>query len=216
MSWLKIKSLSFRLLHVRYGINQEEKNNRPIVSRLLNLPSAIFMTDTQRTPDPVSIVSRLPKGFGVIFRHYDAPNRHELAEELARLCRQRHITFLVAGDWALAKRVRADGVHLPDHAVRNARGLRNKNPHFLVTSAAHSQRSLWRAVHAGVDTVLVSPVFPTPSHPKTKPIGLMRFTNICKVSPIPVYALGGIGANNTARLQNSGSVGIAGISLFCS
>ena len=172
------------------------------------------MTDTQRTPDPVSAVNRLPKGFGVILRHYDAPYRHELAEELARLCRQRHITFLVANDWSLAKRVHADGVHLPEHAVRTSRSLRKRSSNFLVTSAAHSQRSLWHAVHAGVDAVLVSPVFPTSSHPGTRPIGLMRFLNICKISPIPVYALGGIDANATLRFQNSGCVGVAGISLF--
>ena len=184
------------------------------MSRLLNLPGPIFLTDTQRTPDPAPAINRLPKGFGVIFRHYDAPNRHKLAEELARLCRQRHITFLVANDWSLAKKVHADGVHLPEHAIRTSRSLINKNPHFFVTSAVHSQRSLWQAVHAGVDAVLVSPVFPTPSHPKTKPIGLMRFSNICRISPIPVYALGGIDTTNAIRLQNSGCVGIAGISLF--
>ncbi len=173
------------------------------------------MTDAQRTIDPVSAIKCMPKGFGVIFRHYDTSNRHEIAAELAKVCRERHITFLVANDWSLAKRVHADGVHLPEHAVRTSRSLRNKNPPFLVTSAAHSQRSLWYAVHAGVDAVLVSPVFSTPSHPDSMPIGLIRFTTICKTSPIPVYALGGISTSNVIRIKNSGASGVAGISLFC-
>lgn len=184
------------------------------MSRPLNLPGAIFMTDAQRMLDPVSAIKRLPRGFGVIFRHYDASNRHELAKELGRVCRERHITFLVANDWSLAKNVRANGVHLPEHAVRTSRNRRNKNAPFLVTSAVHSQRSLWHAVHAGVDAVIVSPVFWTSSHPNATPIGLIRFATICKMSPVPVYALGGISTNNLVRIKNCGAAGIAGISLF--
>jgi thiamine-phosphate pyrophosphorylase len=186
------------------------------VSRLINLPPVIFMTDAERTPDPGAAIKRLPKGAGVIFRHYQVPNRKEIAQSLVLLCRQRRITFLVAEDWRLAMEINADGIHLPEHDLRSWRGCSTRlgGKNFMITAAAHSQKSLWAAARAGVNAVLVSPVFPTVSHPKNVPLGITRFANMCRVSPVPVYALGGISKNNLARLHNSGCVGVAGIGLF--
>jgi thiamine-phosphate pyrophosphorylase len=174
------------------------------------------MTDAERTPDPGTAIKRLPKGAGVIFRHYQVPNRKEIAQELVLLCRPRRIKFLVADDWRLAMQINADGVHLPEHALQNWKGcgsgVGSKN--LLITAAAHSQKSLWAAARVGVNAVLVSPVFPTASHSEKVPLGLTRFANMCRVSPVPVYALGGITENNLTRLQNCGCVGVAGIGLF--
>jgi thiamine-phosphate pyrophosphorylase len=174
------------------------------------------MTDLERTPDPVAAIKRLPKGAGVIFRYYQAPNRKEIARALAPLCRKLQIKFLIAEDWRLATEINADGVHLPEHALRSWRGGGNKRngKRFLITSAAHSQSSLWDAGRAGVDAVLVSPVFPTVSHPNKMPLGITQFSNMCRISPVPVYALGGVTQNNLTRLKNSGCVGVAGIGLF--
>lgn len=184
------------------------------MSRHLNLPSTLFLTDTDRTPDPAKVIRGLPRGSGVIFRHYGIPRRAKLAKELALLCRQLHIFFIVANDWRLAVSVNADGIHLPEYATKSWHKHRVRNPNFLVTCAAHSQRSIWNAIHAGVDAVLVSPVFATVSHRKSRPLGLIQFSNMCRISPIPVYALGGIVGNNVQRLKRTACVGIAGISLF--
>jgi len=174
------------------------------------------MTDSERTPDPMVAINRLPPGSGVIFRHYQLANRKQLAGQLASFCRQRHIKFLVAGDWQLAADVNADGIHLSEHIVRTGKGegkrLRRKG--FIITAAAHSHRSLWDAARTGVDAVIVSPVFQTVSHPQNLPLGIIKFSNMCRKSPVPVYALGGITQNNIGRLQKSGCVGIAGIGLF--
>ncbi|MBT3764464.1 MAG: thiamine phosphate synthase [Rhodospirillales bacterium] len=174
------------------------------------------MTDAERTPDPVTAINRLPEGAGVIFRHYGVPNRKEIARTLVPVCRHRRITLLIAEDWRLAAEINADGVHLPEHIVPTWRGGGNKigRNNFMVTAAAHSQRSLWNAARAGVDAVLVSPVFPTVSHPENRPLGITQFSNMCRISPVPVYALGGITQDKLTRLQNSGCVGVAGIGLF--
>ena len=68
-------------------------------------------------------------------------------------------------------------------------------------------------VHArGADAVLVSPVFPTASHPGGRTLGLLRFARLARASRLPVYALGGISAASQRRLKNLPIAGIAGIS----
>ena len=87
-------------------------------------------------------------------------------------------------------------------------------PDWLVTAAAHSPGALYRAERAGADVVLLAPVFPTESHPQTRPLGTLRFSVWCRQSPIPVYALGGVSPVNLRRLKDSGTRGFAGISGF--
>ena len=87
-------------------------------------------------------------------------------------------------------------------------------PGWLVTAAAHSPQALVLARRAGADAALLSPVFPTASHPGAPALGLMRFASWCRCSPIAVYALGGITSQNSRRLQGTGAKGIAGIGGF--
>ena len=57
-----------------------------------------FMTDSVRTPDPVQIAERLPRGTAVILRHYDKPERYHLAESIKRVCQARSLILIIAGD----------------------------------------------------------------------------------------------------------------------
>jgi thiamine-phosphate pyrophosphorylase len=131
------------------------------------LPDRWLLTDTQRLPDPLPAAAALPRGSGVILRHYDwpRPQRLVLARALARLCRRHGLVLLVAGDAALALAAGADGLHLPEGLGHLARGLRRWRRDWIVTQAAHGAGAVARAAHGGCDAVLVSPVFPTASHP---------------------------------------------------
>lgn len=177
------------------------------------------MTDEKRLADPVPAIMRLTAGSAVIFRHYSIDNRHALAGKLARLCRSRHILFLVAADARLARAVNADGLHLPEHLVTGPGCWRLwRHPNWLITAAAHSQAALTRAARAGVDAALLSPVFPTQSHPGAKPIGSLRFAAWAGQAALPVYALGGLSVDNPKagwrRIRASGAPGWASVSGF--
>ncbi|MCW5699414.1 MAG: thiamine phosphate synthase [Rhodospirillales bacterium] len=175
------------------------------------------MTDATRLPDPLPAVAALPRGAAVILRHYESPDREALARKLAHLCRRRGVRLLIAGDTRLAIRVGADGVHLPEHVLAHGSRVwalwrRQRRPRgWLVTAAAHSSAALHRAARAGIDAVLLSPVFATPSHPGARTIGPLRFTAMTGTSPLPVYALGGINTKTARRLIASGLAGIAAI-----
>lgn len=176
------------------------------------LPGLLLMTDARRLPDPLVAVAHLPRGSGVILRHYGDPAREALACKLARLCARRGLVLLVAGDGALAARIGARGLHLPEARAREIRRFRRARPTWLITVAAHSWPALRAA--AGADAALLSPVFATRSHPGARPLGVLRFAALARRSPVPAYALGGIGAANLRRLKGSCLAGAAAISEF--
>jgi thiamine-phosphate pyrophosphorylase len=122
--------------------------------------------------------------------------------------------FLVAGDWRLACRVRADGLHLPEGLARHGRQdwRRARRPGFLVTQAAHGMGALALAARLGVDAAIASPVFPTASHPGASALGAVRFARLVRMARLPVYALGGIDAVTARRLAASGAAGVAAVS----
>ncbi len=173
------------------------------------------MTDQDRLPELSNILAAiraLPPGAGVILRHKDATARARLAGVVAPLCRARRLCLLIAGDGPLAARVGAAGVHFSEAKVNEARRWRRGHPRWLVTVAAHSATALLRAARVGAHAALLSPVFPTASHPATRPLGPHRFARLALRSRLPVYALGGVTADLAPRLKHSGAVGIAGIS----
>ena len=165
------------------------------------------MTDAERLPDPLPAIARLPRGAGVIFRHYGAKQRETLGAAVARACRAKRLVLLVAEDAGLALRLRADGIHLPERALGRLQPLKRQG--WLVTAAAHGTRGLRRA--RGADAVLLSPVFPTPSHPGARGLGQLRFAELVARAGMPVLALGGVNEASLRRLRGSGAFGVAGI-----
>jgi thiamine-phosphate pyrophosphorylase len=179
------------------------------------LPAIWFVTDETRVPDIVAAIAALPRGTGVIFRHYGALHRDVLARKVAALCRARGLIFVVAQDWRLAAMVRADGVHLPEHAVRGwASGARlwRRMRGTLLTVAAHGARGLAEAGRVKASAALLAPVFPTASHPGRAALGLVRAAALIRHQSVPVYALGGAGPKQLAHVRAAGFAGIAGIS----
>lgn len=164
------------------------------------------MTDPARTPDPLAIAAALPRGAAVIYRHFGAADRLEIAARLARLCRRRGLRLLIGADPGLARAVRADGVHWPERAlpVRRA-GFR------LETAAAHSPAALARAARAGMDAAILSPIFPSASPSAKRPLGPKRAGRWARGAGLPVIALGGVNAGNAHALSGLGFAGIAAI-----
>ena len=170
----------------------------------------VLMTDSARLPNPDRAIAKLPSGSIVILRDYNHPNRMELAKRLRGICRNAGCWFLVAGDVRLARAVGADGLHLPEYMLR-ARPM-NLNGFSLVSAACHSKQALWRAKAIGVDLAVVSPVFPTNSHPGAPALGIHRFARLVGGHKMPVAALGGQSLRTVGRLRGIKLAAIAGIS----
>lgn len=177
------------------------KNPRLLPGGDATLPRLIMITDRHRQADPATVLSSLPAGAAVILRDYDAGNRAALARQLRDITRRRNIHLLIAGDAQLADQVNADGLHLPEHLLTDAAAIRRHHGNWLITAAAHSSAALRKAQTARLDAALLSPVFPTRSHPDTPVLGPYRHRALQSAAPrLPVYALGGVNAETARRL----------------
>ena len=178
------------------------------------MPSLIFVTDPDRTPDLLSIAERLPRGAGVIHRGFGQPGARETAAALGRLARARGLTLLIGADAELAAAVGAAGVHLPERLLAQVARVRSQRPGWLLTGAAHSRAALARAGRLELDAALVSPVFPSRSPSALSLLGTARLAAWVRESTLPVIALGGVDARTAPRLLGTGVAGLAAVEAF--
>ncbi len=173
------------------------------------LPVVWFVSDPDRTPDPVAVARTLPRGTGVIFRHFGRPGAEAMAQRLAKVALRRGLVLLIGADEAMAASVGAAGVHLPERLAGTALRLKARHTGWIVTAAAHSAHAVRRA--GGADAVLLSTVFASNSPSAGPPLGPVRLATIARGAPLPVYALGGVNGRTAGRLVGTGVVGFAAV-----
>lgn len=161
------------------------------------IPRLWLMTDPRLGEALWDALARLPRGSGVIFRHYQLPSaeRRALFARIAKVARRRGLVLLRAGATPM----------------RGERGTHGARGRWLTTWPVHSRREAMAAIRAGADALLVSPVFPTRSHPGAPALGPVRFGMLVRGLPVPVLALGGMDARNARRLAPFGIHGWAAI-----
>jgi thiamine-phosphate pyrophosphorylase len=159
------------------------------------------MTDERLAGGLLDVVARLPRGAGILFRHYGLPDSQRRA--LFRLVRLRapgHL-LLLAGSAAQAAAWGADGSH--GRGRGDGRGLRS--------APVHDFAEIRSAERDGADLLFLSPVYPTRSHPGGRTLGLARFAWLARRTALPVVALGGMNEERGRRLVSFGAYGWAGI-----
>jgi 8-oxo-dGTP diphosphatase len=191
--------------------------DRPI-AQTVRLPRRIALTpDVDRIDAALDAAERaLGAGAGLLILRLprlDPRGRAIVAAESLRRCREAGALVLAHADPAFARAAGLDGVHLPAASVRALRE-RPLPAGAVVTAACHDVIELLAAVRLGCDAVLVSPVCPTPTHPSARPIGWDGFAELARRSPLPAYALGGVGPDDLDRARAAGGFGVAGIRAF--
>jgi thiamine-phosphate pyrophosphorylase len=172
------------------------------------LPALVLMTDDERLANPAAAARALPPGSMVVLRARQNSRRAELATELRAITRTTGSKLLVANEADLAARVGADGIHLSEAHAHEASHWRVEHPGWIITAAAHSLASTYVPA---VDAVFVGPVFQTSSHPGAAALGPAQLDLIARQSPVLVYALGGITADNAKQLASIKLAGLAAI-----
>ena len=136
-------------------------------------------------------------------------DQHEaarLAAPLQEICAAREVGFIVNDDVALAKRLKADGVHLGqgDGDVREAREELGRDVQIGVT--CHASRHLaMEAGEAGADYVAFGSFFPSEtkvSDHRPEPELLEWWSGLFE---IPCVAIGGITPDNCVPLVKAGA-----------
>jgi thiamine-phosphate pyrophosphorylase len=178
------------------------------------LPTLLFFTDPARTPDPEAVARRLPRGAAVVFRAFGAADAEAQGRRLRAIARARGLLLLIGADADLARRLGADGVHLPERLTGRARRMKTARPDWIVTAAAHSPAAARRALAAGADAAVVSTVFASRSASASAPMGPIRLAILVRRAGGAVYGLGGIDNKKARLLKDTGLAGVAAVDAF--
>jgi thiamine-phosphate pyrophosphorylase len=167
------------------------------MNRRQTFPQHWLISDERNDPALDDALARLPRGSGFIYRHYHLEPAERVARyhALAKLARRRGHLVILSDSAQTATEWGADGIYGPPRA------LDPRRPGLLRIATAHSAREIAEANRAGADAVLLSPAFPTRSHPGAAALGPLRFRLLAALSAAPVIALGGMTQSGADRLD---------------
>ncbi len=168
-------------------------------------PRIWLMTDPRLGDALLPSARALPRGSGIILRHYELneAERRTLFLRLRRIARQRGHQLHIAGDARTARRWGADGVH----------GKVDRKGHagIIRSMAVHDRAELRHALRGRADWLLISPVHPTGSHPGARPLRPIGFQALAiqaaRAGGGRIVALGGM---NHARFAMMRAMPVSG------
>ena len=187
--------------------------DRPIL-RALELPPLYVISDVTRF-GTVEFLSRLERVLRAGSRLVQlreptlpAAEYRSLARTVVGTARRFGAKVLLNAEPSWAEDCDADGVHLSSHRLMTLerRPLAAK---YLVAASCHDEAELRQAAKIGADFAVLSPVRATRSHPHAIPLGWEEFARLRMASDIPVYALGGLSADNLEEARLAGAAGLA-------
>ena len=176
------------------------------MGRRQSIPRLWLITDERMGDGLMAAVARLPRGAGIVFRHYGMParERRALFEGVQRVASRRGITILLGGPPSLARAWKAAGSHGPP--AGHMRGLRSVPVHTL--------KEIRAAEQGGARLLFLSPLYPTASHPGRPALGRARFARLARSTGLPVIALGGVDHRRARSAASLGAEGWAAISAW--
>lgn len=185
--------------------------NGPIL-KALRLPRCMGITQAHAIGIDAQLAAldgALARGLRCVqLREPDVALRETLAHAALPRCRAAGALFLVNGDLDLARRIGADGVHLP---ARLTCDLADRPDFEWVGASCHTREELETAARLGLDYAVLGPVAPTATHPGQPTLGWTRFADLSRELPLPVLAIGGLGAAHMPAARAAGAHGIASI-----
>lgn len=161
------------------------------------LPRLWLITDARNDAVLEAALAALPRGSGVIYRHYHLADAARLARfrALRRAARARGHVVVLADSALTAREWGADGIYgAPRALVPRRAGL-------LHLATVHNPREIALANRLGAHAVLLSPVFATRSHPGGSSLGSVRFRLMARLARAPVIALGGMTPQRSRALR---------------
>ena len=140
----------------------------------------------------------------------------EIARNMKRLCSEAGVVFIVNDRLDVAIAAEADGVHLgqDDFPIPMARELLGEGR--IIGGSAATLDEARKCLSEGADYVGFGPVYPTSSKDDAGPVsGIDILKQVVEIIPLPIIAIGGVGAENIPDVMRAGARGIAVISAVC-
>jgi len=160
-------------------------------------PDLWLLSDARNDAVLEEALRKLPRGSGFLYRHYHLPPKERVARwfALRRVARARSHVLILADSSLTARAWGADGIY------GAARALYPTANDLLTLATAHDLADIGLANRMRADAVLLSPAFPTRSHPDAAGLGPLRFRRLAARAQMPVIALGGMNRQTARRLD---------------
>jgi thiamine-phosphate pyrophosphorylase len=175
------------------------------------LPDLWLLSDERNDALLERVLRSYTVSIAFVFRHYFLPPAARLRRfrTLQRICREQRHLVILADSPQTAKEWGAQGVYgAPLMLAPRRNGL-------ISVATAHNMRELAAANRMDADLVMLSPVFPTRSHPGAKTLGPIRFRLLAQRATMPVIALGGMDRQYANRMRWERWAGVDGLSTGC-
>ena len=145
-------------------------------------------------------------------KQLDAEHILREARELAHLCKQYGVPFILNDNVDLALACGADGVHVGQDDLAAAEARRKLGPDKIVGVSAHNVAEALAAVRDGADYLGSGAVFGSTTKTNVHALPHETLREICRAVDIPVVAIGGITKDNLPQLAGTGIDGVALVS----
>jgi thiamine-phosphate pyrophosphorylase len=135
---------------------------------------------------------------------------YEVARTLREIAKECGMIFLVNDRCDLAMAVEADGVHLGQTDLPLALARNLVGPDMLIGASTHNTEQVQKATEEGADYLGFGPIFPTGTKSDHDPVvGIQGMKYIRGLTPLPVFAIGGITPEVVTELCQAGANGVA-------
>ncbi len=184
--------------------------NKSRVTGLYAIADTRYLDDVRLLP---AVAEAIDGGARVIQyrdKKHDAKLRLRQATELARLCHQHGVLFIVNDDAGLAKQAEADGLHLGREDAPLAQARTQLGPGAVIGVSCYNE--LERALRAqadGADYVAFGRFFPSRTKPQAVPADPALLRAARRQLRVPIVAIGGITPENGASLIAAGADALA-------
>ena len=132
------------------------------------------------------------------------------ARELREVAARLGALFIVNDRCDVALAVEADGVHLgqDDLPLDLARQVMGR--HKIIGISTHRSEEVTQATRGGANYIGYGPLFPTTTKEAHEaPVGCAGLREIRSLTPLPVFAIGGITVDSLEEIVDSGANGVA-------
>ena len=165
-------------------------------------------------PSRIEQIAKLPlKGIILREKDLDELEYYKLAEHVLDICKKHDAKCILHTYTDVARKLSADAIHLPLSL------LKSLNPSELyafkeVGASCHSTDDALTAHRLGASYITAGHIFTTECKKGVPPRGIAFLNDISAQSPLPVYAIGGINADNISESVTAGANGAAIMSGF--
>ncbi|HEU4686317.1 MAG TPA: thiamine phosphate synthase [Nitrospira sp.] len=181
-------------------------------------PLYVILDPTVRPDRPLSdVLKSAAEGGATLFQYRNkiASMKEQYAEALPlrRLAADLGVTFIVNDRCDLAMALEADGVHLGQEDFPYAEARLLLGPKRIIGVSTHNAEQVRQADNFKPDYIGFGPIFtPASKHDHDPIVGMEGLRAVRSLTALPIFAIGGITADDVPRVMQAGANGIAVIS----